>query len=130
VLLEVNGSRLSQEDLAHDHRVTSFLKASVPGPVHVGPQHKIRRARFLTVQLRLPAVTLRIDFVNRVVPGSAINHLNFVASDLRRFSGNIGGLLGRDAHSWAASAPEGCAPQPDLRSPGPRAGLQKIAAAL
>jgi len=124
VVLEVNGSRLGPEELAHDRRVTSFLRASVPGRGdHAGPQHKIRRARFLTVQLRLPAVTLKIDFVNRAVPGSAINHLNFIASDLRRFSEttgmDIGGLLGRDAHSWAASASEGCAPQQDLRAARP-----------
>jgi len=134
VVLEVNGSRLSQEELAHDRRVASFLEASVPGPVRAGPGHKIRRARFLAVQLRLPAVNLKIDFVNRAVPGSTINHLNFIASDLRRFSEttrmDIGGLLGRDAHSWASSSPEGCAPQQDLRSPGPWGNSQQLVAAL
>jgi len=124
VVLEVNGSLVAVEELARDSRVTGFLKASVPGPLHAGPQHAIRRARFLTVQLRLPAVTLKVDWVNRAVPGSTINHLNFAASDLHKFVEatrmDIGGLLGRDGHSWASSAPEGCSPQADLLSRGDR----------
>jgi len=135
VVLEVNGSRVALEELARDHRVAGFLKASIPGPLHSGPQHKIRRARFLAVQLHLPVATLKIDWVNRAVPGSTINHLNFAASGLRKFLEatrmDIGGLLGRDGHSWASSTSEGCAPEEDLRAPRSGAGSQmQIVAAL
>jgi len=134
--VEINGSRVGLEELGRDQRVAGFLDASVPGSRHIGPQHKIQRARFLTVQLRLPAgITLKVDWVNRIVPGSTMNHLNFAATDLRKFAEatrmDIGGLLGRDGHAWAASAPEVCHPKQDLRIPLlSAAGSQQISAAL
>jgi len=116
IVLKANGTRIDWKALAGDHWAAGPLEVLAPGHFHSeGADGKIRRVQFLTARLRLPAATLRIDWVNRAVPGSTLNHLNFGAFDLRRFwkgmDMDIGGLLGRDSHSWASTVSPGCAPE-------------------
>jgi hypothetical protein len=120
--LEANGTRVDWKALAGDRRAAGPLEVLAPRHFHSegAAGGKIHRVRFLTARLKLPAATLRIDWVNRAVPDSTLNHLNFVASDLRRFLDgtgmDIGGLLGRDSHSWASTVPPECAPNAELRA--------------
>jgi len=115
IVLEANGTRVDWKALAGDHRAAGPLEVLAPGHVHSSEwaDGKIHRVTFLTARIKFPTATLRIDWVNRAVPGSTLNHLNFGALDLRRFSEgtgmDIGGLLGHDNHSWASTVPPQCA---------------------
>lgn len=141
ISLSVNGSLVDRAALERDGRVQRFLEVTEASIPHVDPTtNTIQKVPMFAVKLSFAAATLNIDWMHRAVPGGkSMNHLNFRASGLRRFSDSsgmdIGGILGRDDHSDAASLPGECKlARADLRvsntAPGDGGDLQVIAAAL
>lgn len=145
VMLMVNGSRVGARDLWSRlcrrpgcwtadcwRRSCRLLEASAPKarPSREG-EPKIRRDKIFTVKVRFPRATLRVDWIHRRVPGSALNHLDLHVSGLPRLGEgvDVGGILGRDSHASAASPSEGCAPALDLRV-GDAAGGASAASVL
>jgi len=126
-LLSINGSEVGQEAFAQRARGVAVV---VVPQKHASRRHDtIHRQTFLTVQLRLGPANISIDWVHRSVPADAlidevdeVNHINFDVSNLRllseQFDMDIGGILGRDDHTLAATVGPQCAPYAslDLRS--------------
>lgn len=85
-------------------------------------QMPLPKRRNVTQRLRLslgPTVAL-LDWVHTPKKGTTgVNYLNFGAYHLRRANAEVGGILGHDSHSWAASKPKMC--RRSLR--GPRNGI-------
>lgn len=111
IQLMVNGSNVSVEDLRVDSRLAGVLeKVAAPGtPRGVALEGKIRRLSLLTVRLRFPKAILTVEWLHRQVPGSSVNHLNFKVAGLPRpESMEVGGILGRDDHTLAATAADDC----------------------
>merc|ERR1740121_175868 len=121
VVMEVNGSRVGRDGLARDEGLPGLLRVSEP---EVAGQHahhgRIRRDMFLTATLRLPGATLQVDWIHRELPGSSLNHLDLHVADLPKIAEgmDVGGILGRDNHTLAASPTPGCTPSQTLLSIG------------
>jgi len=117
IVLQVNGSLVSKDDLSHDARLRELLQVSEPAVKH-GDNHgaKVHRNKFFAVQLTLPGATLTVEWVHREVPGSSLNHLDFHVAGLPKLEEgmDVGGILGRDDHTFAASPSPDCAPAQNL----------------
>jgi len=119
--MEVNGSRVGRDGLARDEMLHGLLQVSEPKAARPHAHRgKITRDRFLTAMLRLPGATLKVDWIHREVPGLSLNHLDLHVADLPRLAEgmDVGGILGMDDHTSAASPPPGCTPTRSLFSLG------------
>merc|ERR1719222_378412 len=108
-MLQVNGSRVGKDAFTRDARLQGFLQVTRPTARH-GRRHgaKIRRDKLFNVRMRFPGAALAVDWVHREVPGSSLNHLDFRVADLSKHM-DVGGILGVDDHTLAASPSPGCA---------------------
>ena len=68
------------------------------------------------MKFQFSGVTLTVDWIYREVPGSSLNHLDLHVTDLPKLAKgmDVGGILGRDDHTSAASSPPGCKPSSSL----------------
>lgn len=116
VILSINGSLVSKGAFGSYTNAWPFLEVIDPKSSDVNHESKaIQKVPMYTVKLIHGGVTLKVDWVHRAVPGGQpLNHLNFQALGLRKlvdgYGMDIGGILGRDDHSDAASLPGECKP--------------------
>jgi len=113
IVLQVNGTHVSRDELTRDARLQRLLRAKEPKAGHV-KRHgaKAHRDRLFTLTFRFPGATLTVDWIHREVPGSSLNHLDLHVADLPRLGKgmDVGGILGRDDHASAAGTSPGCKP--------------------
>ena len=118
IVLQVNGSHVGEDELARDARLKGLLQATKPPTTRHGKPRGERghRSKFLTLKFRFPGATLTVDWIHREVLGSTVNHLDLHVADLPRLGKgmDVGGILGRDDHTSAASAAPGCVPSESL----------------
>jgi hypothetical protein len=117
VMLQVNGSRVSKDELTRDARLQGLLKAEDPQAKHV-KRHgaKVHRDKIFTLKFRFSGATLTVDWIHREVPGSSLNHLDLHVADLPKFEKgmDVGGILGRDDHTSATMSSPVCRPNSNL----------------
>jgi len=117
IVLQVNGSHVSKDELTRDARLQGLLKAEDPQAKPV-KRHgaKARRDKLFTLKLRFSGATLTVDWIHREVPGSSLNHLDLHVADLPKLQKgmDVGGILGRDDHASATVSSPGCKPNQNL----------------
>jgi hypothetical protein len=113
IMLQVNGSHVSKDELIRDARLQGLLKVEEPEAKHV-KRHgaKAHRDKLFTVMLRFSDATLTVDWIHREVPGSSLSHLDLHVANLPKLEKgmDVGGILGRDDHTSAAMSSPGCSP--------------------
>jgi len=113
IMLQVNGSHVSKDELIRDARLQGLLKVEEPEAKHVKRDGtKAHRDKLFTLMLRFAGATLTVDWIHREVPGSSLNHLDFHVANLPKLEKgmDVGGILGRDGHTSAAMSSPGCKP--------------------
>jgi len=121
ILLQVNGSHVSKDELMRDARLQGLLTAEDPQAKHVTRRGaKAHRDKLFTLKFRFSGATLTVDWIHREVPGSSLSHLDFHVADLPKLEKgmDVGGILGRDDHSSATMSSPGCQPSQNLLSFG------------
>jgi len=117
ILLQVNGSHVSKDELIRDARLQGLLTAEDPQAKHVKRRGaKAHRDKLFTLKFRFSGATLTVDWIHREVPGSSLNHLDFHVADLPKLEKgmDVGGILGRDDHTSATMSSPGCQPSQNL----------------
>jgi hypothetical protein len=117
IMLQVNGSHVGVDELSHDARLRGLLQVTKAKTKQAKPHGgRVHRNKFFTVKLHFSGATLTVDWVHREVPGSTLNHLDLHVADLPRLEKgmDVGGILGRDDHTLAASSSPGCEPAQNL----------------
>jgi hypothetical protein len=117
IVLQVNGSHVSKDELTLDARLQGLLTAEEPQAKNVkrhGP--KAHRDKLFTLKFRFSGATLTVDWIHREVPGSSLNHLDLHVADLPKLEKgmDVGGILGRDDHDSATMPSPGCTPNQNL----------------
>jgi hypothetical protein len=121
IMLQVNGSHVSRDEIARDARLQGLLKAEKPEGKHV-KRHgaKAHRDKLFTLEVHLSGAALTVDWIHREVPGSSLNHLDLNVADLPKLERgmDVGGILGRDDHASATRSSPGCEPTQNLMNLG------------
>jgi len=119
IMLQVNGSHVSKDELVLDARLQGLLKAEEPKAKHAKRRGaKAHRDKLFTLKFRFSGATLTVDWIHREVPGSSLNHLDLRVADLPKLEKgmDVGGILGRDDHISATRSSPGCKPTQSLMS--------------
>jgi hypothetical protein len=117
IMLQVNGSRVSQDEFTRDARLQGLQKAEKPKAKNVKRRGaKAYRDKLFILEFRFSGVTLTVDWIHREVPGSSLNHLDLHVADLPKPEKgmDVGGILGRDDHTSAAIPSLDCKPSQTL----------------
>jgi len=117
IMLQVNGSLVSKDELIRDARLQGLLKVEKPEAKHGKRRDaKAYRDKLFTLKFQFSGATLTVDWIHREVPGSSLNHLDLHVADLPKLAKgmDVGGILGRDDHSSAAMPSPGCKPSQNL----------------
>jgi len=116
IVLQVNGSHVREDEL-RGLLQQGLLQVAKPTAEH-GKRHgaEAHREKFFTVQFRFSGATITVDWIHREVPGSSLNHLDLHVADLPKNEKgmDVGGILGLDDHTSAASSSPGCEPSMNL----------------